>query len=158
MQADDHAIMRDVIDKTLAGSVLPEEEQSLREHLAACAQCQEYLDAGSCVIAGLGGFSFEVDPGLQAKVLASLKLRTEQLEAAQPSRRRMVWGCIAAVVLLITGSVVASQFGNLAAGLLHLQPSEVQRVLMAVWVLPSLCFALLFPLLPLLRNRKESVL
>jgi anti-sigma factor RsiW len=158
MQADDHAIMRDVIDKTLAGSVLPEEERSLREHLSACAQCQEYLNAGTRVIAGLGGFSFEVDPGLQAKVFASLELRAEQLEAAQPSRRRMVWGCIAAVVLLVTGSVVASQFGNLAAGLLHLQPSQVQRVLMAVWVLPSLCFALLFPLLPLLRNRKESVL
>jgi anti-sigma factor RsiW len=158
MQADDHAIMRDVIDKTLAGAVSPEEEQSLREHLPACAQCQEYLNAGTRVIAGLGGFSFEVDPGLQAKVFASLELRAEQLEAAEPSRRRMVWGCIAAVVLLVTGSVVASQFGNLAAGLLHLQPSQVQRVLMAVWVLPSLCFALLFPLLPLLRNRKESVL
>jgi hypothetical protein len=59
---------------------------------------------------------------------------------------------------LITGSAVAAQFGNLAAGSLHLQPNQVQRVLMFVWVLPSLCFALLFPLLPLLRNRKESVL
>ena len=158
MQADDHAIMRDVIDKTLAGAVSPEEEQSLREHLPACAQCQEYLNAGSRVVTGLGGFSFEVQPELQVKVLASLTLRAEQLEAAQPSRRRMVWGCIAAVVLLVTGSAVAAQFGNLAAGSLHLQPNQVQRVLMAVWVLPSLCFALLFPLLPLLRNRKESVL
>ena len=158
MQADDHTIMRDVIDKTLAGGVSPEEEQSLREHLRNCTQCQDYLEAGTRVIAGLGGFSFEVDPGLQGKVFASVKLRAEQLEAAEPSRRRMVWGCIAAVVLLVTGSVVASQFGNLAAGLLHLQPSEVQRVLMAVWVLPSLCFASLFPLLPLLRNRKERVL
>jgi hypothetical protein len=158
MQADDHAIMRDVIDKTLAGSVLPEEEQSLREHLPACAECQEYLDAGTRVLAGLGGFSFEVNPGLQAKVLASLKVRAEQLEAAQPSRRRMAWGCIGAVVLLVMGSAVASQFGNLAAGLLHLQPMQVQRVLIAVWVVPSLCFALLFPLLPLLRIRRESVL
>jgi anti-sigma factor RsiW len=158
MQADDHAIMREVIDKTLAGCVSPEEEQSLREHLPACAQCQEYLNAGSRVIAGLGGCSLTANPGLQAKVVASLKLRAEQLEAAQPSRRRMVWGCIAAVVLLVTGSAVAAQFGNLAAGSLHLQPNQVQRVLMAVWVLPSLCFALLFPLLPLLRNRKESVL
>jgi hypothetical protein len=158
MQTDDHAIMRDVIDKTLAGSVLPEEEQSLREHLSACAQCQEYLDAGTRVLAGIGGFSFEVNPGLQAKVLASLKLRAEQLEAAQPSRRRMAWGCIAAVVLLVTGSAVAAQFGNLVAALLNLQPAQVQRVLVAVWVVPSLCFALLFPVLPLLRNRKESVL
>jgi anti-sigma factor RsiW len=158
MQADDHAIMRDVIDKTLAGSVSPQEEQSLREHLRSCTQCQDYVDAGTRVIAGLGGFSFEVDPGLQAEVFASLKLRAEQLEAAEPSRRRMVWGCIAAVVLLVTGSAVATQFGNMAAGSLHLQPNHVQRVLMAVWVVPSLCFALLFPLLPLLRNRKESVL
>ena len=158
MQADDHSIMRDVIDKTLAGSVSPQEEQSLREHLRSCTECQDYLDAGTRVIAGLGGFSFEVDPGLQAKVFASLKLRAEQLEAAEPSRRRMVWGCIAAVVLLVTGSAIASQCGEMAAGLFHLQPVEVQRVLMAVWVVPSLCIALLFPLLPLLRKRKESVL
>ena len=157
MQADDHAIMRDVIDKTLAGGVSPEEEQSLREHLRNCTQCQDYLEAGTRVIAGLGGFSFEVDPGLQGKVVASLKLRAEQFEAAEPSRRRMVWGCIAAVVLLVTGSAIASQCGEMAAVLLHLQAVEVQRVLLAVWVVPSLCFALLFPLLPLLRKRKESV-
>jgi predicted anti-sigma-YlaC factor YlaD len=158
MKAEDHAIMRDVIDKTLAGAVSPQEEQSLREHLRSCTQCQDYLDAASRVIAGLGGFSFEVDPGLQAKVFASLELRAEQLKAAEPSWRRMAWGCIAAVVLLLTGSVIAAQFGDLAAAWLHLQPAQVQRVLMAVWVLPSLCFALVFPLLPLLRNRKESVL
>src|ERR1700749_1192537 len=120
MQADDHAIMRDVIDKVLAGCVLPEEEQSLREHLRSCTECQEYLDAGSRVIAGLGGFSFEGNSELQAKVVASLKLRAEQLASAEPSRLRMVWGCIAAVVLLITGSAVAALFGNLAAGSLHL--------------------------------------
>jgi anti-sigma factor RsiW len=158
MNTDHHATMRSVIDKTLVGYATPQEEQSLREHLPTCAECQEYLSAGTRVIAGLGGFSFDVDPDLQAKVLWSLKLRAQQLEATQPSRRRMVWGCVAALLLLVTGSLIALQVGNLAAAFLSLQPTQVQRVWLALWVVPSLCFLLLFPVLPRLLDRKERFL
>jgi predicted anti-sigma-YlaC factor YlaD len=161
MKADGHETIRHVIDKTLAGEASLQEERSLRKHLQDCAQCQEYLSGSSRVIASLGGFSFDVDPGHQAKVLSSLGLRAQQLEAEQHSRRRIVWGCMAALVLLVTGSFVASQFGGLAAGVLYLQPMQVRRVLLAFWVVPSLCFFLLFPLLPLLSavrtNRKGRI-
>jgi predicted anti-sigma-YlaC factor YlaD len=162
MKADGHETIRHVIDKSLAGEASPQEERSLREHLRDCAQCQEYLSGSSRVIASLGGFSFDVDPGLQAKVLSSLKLRAQQLEARQPSRRRIVWGWMIAFVLMVIGSYIASQFGGVAAGVLDLQPMQVQRALLAFWVVPSLCFWLLFPLLPLLSagwtNRKGRVL
>jgi anti-sigma factor RsiW len=162
MKADSHETIRHVIDKSLAGEASPQEERSLREHFQDCAQCQEYLSESRRVIASLNGFSFEVDPGLEAKVVSSLKLRAQQLEARQPSRRRIVWGWMIAFVLMVAGSYIASQFGGLAAGVLDLEPMQVQRVLLAFWVVPSLCFWLLFPLLPLLSeiwtNRKGRVL
>jgi predicted anti-sigma-YlaC factor YlaD len=158
MKADPHATIRDLIDKTLAGGASPEDDQSLQEHLAACAQCQEYLSAGNRVIAGLGGFSFDVDPGLEGKVLRSLRVRAQQLETAQSNRRRIMWGCVAALVLMITGSWVVLEFGNLIAAELNLPPMQVQRLLLALWVLPSLCLSLLFPALPLLSRREERFL
>jgi hypothetical protein len=158
MKTDLHAIIRDVIDKTLAGGEQPEDDQSLQEHLAACVQCQEYLSAGNRVIAGLGGFSFDIDPGLEGKVLRSLRVRAQQLETAQSNRRRIVWGCAGALVLMITGSWVALEFGNLVAGALNLPPMEMQRLLLLLWVVPSLCLSLLFPVLPLLSRREERFL
>lgn len=158
MKTDPHATFRDVIDKTLAGGASPEDDPSLQEHLAACAQCQEYLRAGKCVIAGLGGFSFDVDPGLQQKTLWSLTVRAQQLAAAQSHRRRIVWGCVGALVLLITGSWVVLEFGNLVAAALNLPLMQVQRLLLFLWVIPSLCLSLLFPILPLLSHREERFL
>jgi hypothetical protein len=158
MKTDPHATFRDVIDKTLAGGASPADDPSLQEHLAACVQCQEYLSAGNRVIAGLGGFSFDVDPGLQQKTLWSLTVRAQQLEAVQSRRRRIVGGCAGALVLLIAGSFLALEFGNLVAAFLSLPPLQVQRLLLLVWVIPSLCLSLLFPILPLLSHREERFL
>jgi hypothetical protein len=158
MNTDPHATIRDVIDKTLAGGASPEDDRSLQEHLAACALCLEYLAAGNRVIASLGGFSFDVDPGLERKVLWSLAVRAQQLETAQSHRRRIVWGCVGALMLLITGSFVALEFGNLIAAFLGLPAVQVQRLLLLLWVLPSFCLSLLFPILPLLSHREERFL
>jgi hypothetical protein len=158
MKTDPHATVRDVIDKTLAGGASPEDDEFLQEHLPGCAQCQEYLSAGTRVIAGLDGFSFDVDPGLQQRVFWSLSTRAHQIETARSHRRRIVWGCVGALVLLMTGSWVALQFGNLVSAALNLPPMQVQRLLLFLWVLPSLCLSLLFPILPLLSHRKERLL
>ena len=158
MKTDPHAIIREVIDKTLARGASPEDAPSLQEHLAVCAQCQEYRSAGTRIIASLGGFSFDVDPELQQKVFWSLSVRAQQLETAQSHRRRIMWGCVGALLLLMTGSWVALEFGNLVAGALNLPPMQVQRLLLALWVLPSLCLSLLFPVLPLLSRREERFL
>ena len=73
MNIDQHESFQRMIDESLAGGISAEREKSLREHLDTCASCQEYLSASNRVIAGLGGFSFEVDPTLNARVLASLR-------------------------------------------------------------------------------------
>ena len=90
MNIDHHEGFQRMIDESLAGAISAEKEQSLREHLSTCAPCKEYLSASNRVIAGLSGFSFEVNPTLNARVLAALKLQEEQVRAAQPGRRRLM--------------------------------------------------------------------
>ncbi len=158
MRSDDHESFQRRIDETLAGEIAGGEEESLREHLASCPQCQEYLAAGTRVIAGLGGFSFDVDPALQEKVRAAISLRAQQIESGQPSRRRMAWICITAVLLSAAGSFIDLQFGGLIASVLEMHGTQIRHGLLTYWILPSFCFLLLFPILPLLSHRKERVL
>ncbi|WP_433968394.1 zf-HC2 domain-containing protein [Tunturiibacter gelidiferens] len=162
MNTDHHESFQHMIDESLAGSISAEREQSLREHLDTCAPCQEYLSASNRVIAGLGGFSFEVNPTLNARVFASLRLPAQQLQAAQPSRRRWVLISVAAVVLTMGGSFVDLQFGGLIASVFDMQRMQVRQGLLAFWIVPSLFIFLLFPLLPLLLkagiNREERTL
>ncbi|MBB5341903.1 zf-HC2 domain-containing protein [Tunturiibacter gelidoferens] len=162
MNIDHHESFQQMIDESLAGSISAEREQSLREHLDICAPCQEYLSASNRVIAGLGGFSFEVDPNLNARVFASLRLPAQQVQAAQPGRRRWALISVAAVVLTMGGSFVDLQFGGLIASVFDIQRMQVRQGLLAFWIVPSLCFLLLFPLLPLLSkagtHREERIL
>jgi hypothetical protein len=157
MGSDGHERFQHMIDESLAGPV--QEEQSLREHLQACAPCQEYLAASHRVIAGLGGFSFAVDPGLNAKVSASLRLRAQQIKATQPGRRQVVLSCVLALMLTAVGSFFDLRLSGSIASLFDLQRMQVQQGLIAFWILPSLCLLLLFPILPLLSaggtNQKE---
>ena len=91
MQVDRHQEIRHIIDRSLEGAASLQEEQALREHLLTCAPCQEYLNASHRAIAGLGGFSFEVNPELHGKVLAALTQRAQQLETKRVERRPMLW-------------------------------------------------------------------
>ena len=161
MNIDHHENFQRMIDESLAGAISAERECSLREHLDTCSPCQEYLSASNRVIAGLGGFSFEVDPTLNARVLASLRRPAQRVQSAQPRRRRWALISVAAVVLTMGGSFVDLQFGRLIASVFDIQRMQVQQGLLAFWILPSLCVLLLFPLLPLLSkagtHREERI-
>jgi anti-sigma factor RsiW len=152
--------MRQIIDKSLVGEASPEEQRALRKHLIACADCQKYASDSRRAIVSLSGFSFAADPGLQAKVHAALTLRAQQLQAAQPGRRRIVMVSIIALVLTIVGSLAALHMGSPLAALLHLEPAEAQFGVVALWILPSLCFSLFLPVLLHARatNAKGSLL
>ena len=162
MNTDHHQSFQHMIDESLAGGISAEREQSLREHIDTCAPCQEYLSASNRVIAGLGGFSFEVDPTLNARVLASLRRPAQRVQSAQPRHRRWALISVAAVVLTTGGSFVDLQFGGLIASVFDLQRTQVRQGLLAFWIVPSLCVFMLFPLLPLLSkagtHREERIL
>jgi hypothetical protein len=80
-------------------------------------------------------------------VLAAITLRAQQLEASKIERRPMVWSYLAALVLTVTGSFAAARFSGLAGAVFHLEPEPLHVGLLALWIVPSLCFCLLFPVL-----------
>ncbi len=148
MQIDRHHEIHTIIDRSLVGEASAQEEQALREHLLACAPCQEYLNASHRAIAGLAGFSFEVNPELQGKVLEALTQRAQLLESKRVEQRPMLWSYLAAALALTgIGSFAAAQFSGLASAVFHLAPAPLHIGLVALWIAPSLCFCLLFPVL-----------
>jgi predicted anti-sigma-YlaC factor YlaD len=156
----DHEVFQRRIDEALVARTTIPEERSLREHLQSCVQCQEYLNANTRVIAGLSGFSFELDPALNAKVLESITQRARQLETAPFNRRRWALVCTLALTLTVVGSFLDLQFGSLIASHFDIQLHQVRQGLFAFWIVPSICLLLLFPMLPLLTaaNRNERTL
>jgi anti-sigma factor RsiW len=151
MNLDHHEIFQRMIDQTLAGVISTEKEQALHEHLSTCASCKEYLSASNRVIAGLSGFSFEVNPTLNAKVLAALRLQMQQERAARPHRRRFirpytvsvkVWAAFAvAVTMSIVGSTLLYQMVKYLTVPVHFNNAQVQAGVLVFWLLPSLCAA-----------------
>jgi predicted anti-sigma-YlaC factor YlaD len=156
MQTDPHRSIRHIIDRSLAGEISPTEQHSLREHLHECAPCQKYADDSSRAIAALGEFSFTANPDLQPRVFTALAQRAQQLEATQPGRRRIARTCIIALLLTAVGSLAALHLGSPLAGLLHMEPAEAHVGVLALWVLPSLCFSLLLPVVLLLSARSAT--
>jgi anti-sigma factor RsiW len=155
-----HQDFQHTIDQSLAGGISPKQQQALRQHLATCPACQQYLDQSNRVLSGLSGFSFPVNPDLNAKVLASLRQRALELQPAQPIRRPWAsWVVISlAAALTLAGSLLDLRFGGFIASVLNLQGAQVQHNLLAFWIEPSLFTLLLFPLLPLLARRHERSL
>jgi anti-sigma factor RsiW len=152
MNLDDHESFRRMIDQSLAGAISAEKEQSLREHLSTCAPCKEYLSASNRVIAGLSGFSFEVNPTFNAGVLAALRLQMQQDRAARPHRRRFirpytvslkVWAALAvALSMSIVGTALLYQVAKHLMVPVHFDNAQVQEGVLVFWLLPSLCAAL----------------
>jgi anti-sigma factor RsiW len=151
MNLDDHEGFQRMIDQNLAGAISAEKEQSLREHLSTCAPCKQYLGACNRVIAGLSGFSFEVNPTLNSRVLAALRLQVQQDRAARPRRRRFirpftvslkVWAALAvALSMSIVGSALLYKMATYLMVPVHFDNAQVQAGVLVFWLLPSLCAA-----------------
>lgn len=150
--SDRHLDFEERIDRSLAGAGTPEDERLVEEHVRGCAGCAEYLSASRRAVAGLKGFSFEAGMGLNARVMAAVRERAEELEA----RRRWMRLSVVALVLTVLGTVVDLWVGRWAAGFFGLRPAEVQHGLMALWIVPSFGLLMLFPVLPLLAKRQEK--
>ena len=142
MNVDHHDTFQRMIDESLAGVPSAEKEQSLREHLATCVPCQEYLIASNRVIAGLGGFSFEVNPTLNARVLVALELHHTGI-MRQHNVQSKVWAAFAvALSMSFVGSALVYQMVRRLAVPMHFDTAQIQAGVLVFWLLPSLCAAL----------------
>ena len=147
-----HESFQRMIDESLAGAISAEKEQSLREHLSTCAPCKEYLSASNRVIAGLSGFSFEVNPTLNARVLAALRLQAEEgrgilARDTGAMRQHSVpfknWAAFAvALSMSFVGSELVYQMVKRVAVPMHFDTAQVQAGVLVFWLLPSFCSAL----------------
>jgi anti-sigma-K factor RskA len=152
MNVDHHDTFQRMIDESLAGVLSAEKEQSLREHLSTCATCREYLSASNRVIAGLSGFSFEVNPTLNARVLAALRLQAEEgrgilARDTRTMRQNSVpfknWAALAvALSMSFVGSALVYQVAKLLTVPMYLDAAQVQAGVFVFWLLPSVCSAL----------------
>ena len=150
MQTDRHE-QAALIDKLLAGAIKPQEERSLREHLRECTACQQQMDASQRAIAGLSGFSFEVNPNLNSQVQNAITRRVRELEM-QCSKHRSLKIFAAALALTVIGSLLAWSFTGRLAGSLNLTTNQLQLGLLFFWVAPSLLFSFLILAVPSLTN------
>jgi hypothetical protein len=153
MPTDRHQSICHLINKSLADRISVQEEQALRQHLLACAACQRYFDASTRAVASLGGFAFETDPGLPGKISAALTTRAAQLETQRISHRQLAWSYVAALILTLAGSFAAIQLGDRAAAVFSVPHDQVQLGLIALWIVPSVCFCLLLPTMPIMSKR-----
>ena len=140
-----------LIDKLLTGTITPQEERSLHEHLRDCSACQQQMDASRRAIAGLSGFSFAVNPDLNAQVQNAITKRVRQLEM-QHSKHRSLKTFAAALVLTVAGSLLVWNFTGPLASSLNLTTNQLQLGLLFFWVAPSLLFSLLILVAPRLTN------
>jgi len=151
MNIDHHGTFQHMIDESLAGVLSTEKEQTLRAHLSTCAACREYLSASNRVIAGLSGFSFEVNPALNARVMAAIKLQAEEGRGIlaritgtmrQDSVSFRNWAAFAgALSLSFVGSELVYQVGERLAGPMHFVSAQLRAGVLVFWLLPSLCAA-----------------
>jgi hypothetical protein len=152
MNIDHHDTFQRMIDESLAGVRSADKERSLREHLSSCATCREYLSASNRVIAGLSGFSFEVNPTLNARVLAALRLQAEEgrgivARYTGTMRQHSVpfknWAAFAvALSMAFVGSALVYQVTERLAVPMHFDTAQVQAGVLVFWLLPSFCSAL----------------
>jgi hypothetical protein len=142
MSGDHHEGFQRMIDESLAAALSAEKTQSLREHLATCIPCQEYLSASRRVIAGLRGFSFEANPTLNARVLAAL-----EPHHAGTMRRHTVqfknWAAFAvALSMSFVGSALVYRVATQLTVPMHFDIAQAQAAVLVFWLLPSFCSAL----------------
>ena len=137
MESDQHAFFQHRIDTLFVDGFAPAEDPPLRDHLAECSACQQYLDTGTRLLSSLSDLHFDLDPDLPRRIHSALETRAQQQQARVPRVQRIVPVSLAAVLLTLIGSSLELTLSHLAASLFHLQRSSLQHDVMNFWILPS---------------------
>jgi len=110
------------------------------------------------VVRALREISFEIDPGLNARVKTALFRRAEELAQAQARRRRMLTGFVIALLMTVSGSAAVWEAVLRIAGFSRIAPPVLAAGVVLFWMLPSLCATLLLLTPRSLAGHREEVL
>jgi hypothetical protein len=102
MQCDPHQRARYLIDEASIAGITRDDDLWLRSHSAECAECANYAETTLRIVRGLNALSFEIDPGMSARVQDALAAYAQRRYSAPPWR----WGLIAAALLIAVAAPV----------------------------------------------------
>jgi hypothetical protein len=140
MNNDFHQRARILIDQARVAGISQEEESWLKNHTIGCTECRAYAETTARVIQGLGSFSFDIDPGLAARVQKAITLAAETAAVRRFARRRFLAGGMIALLLTFTGSLASWEVGGLVVAHIQIAP-WLWKTGVVLWSLPSLCVA-----------------
>jgi hypothetical protein len=107
MQFSEHERAQHFADKALVEGISADEQRWLDEHTKNCAECAEHVQLSAKIVRGFNAFSFELDPGINARMQDAVAKRARVPDVVPrkispfPARRAVIaCATIAAAVLL----------------------------------------------------------
>ena len=156
MTSDCHEHFQQKIDELLVTGEAVEQNEPIRQHLASCALCREYLSLSRRVVAGLADLSFDVDPTGPARISASLRKCVQQMDRSPFVGRRPFWIFALALALTAIGSWIDLRLSDWIAPLFDFQKTQARGEIIRFWIIPAFLLVALFPMLPLLFTPKQQ--
>jgi hypothetical protein len=133
MQFSEHERARRLVDKSLAEGISPDEQQWLDDHTKNCAECAEHAQVSAKIVRGFKAFSFELEPGTNARMRDAVAKRAQvagvapRKVSAFPIRRTAIVGAIAAAALLVIVMTKHQPSRSAMTATQH-QPVQTQQV------------------------------
>jgi hypothetical protein len=133
MQFSEHERARRLADKSPAEGISPDEQMWLDDHAANCAECAQHIQLSERILRGFNAFSFEMEPGANARMRDAVARRAQVADAAPrrtsafPIRRTAIVSAIAAAILLAI-VMTKHQPSRTETTTTHHQPVQSQQV------------------------------
>jgi hypothetical protein len=133
MQSSEHEGARRLADKSLVEGISADEQKWLGDHTNNCADCAEHMQLSAKIVRGFNAFSFELEPGANARMRDAVAKRAQGPDVAPrkvsafPIRPRAIAGAIAAAIVLVI-VMTKHQPSRTATTAARHQPAQTQEV------------------------------
>jgi len=83
MQSEQHERARFLIDRAPVAALSNDEQCWLNRHMEICVDCSKYAELSRRIIRGLKSFSFDANPGMNARVQQAVTIHAMRLAVKQ---------------------------------------------------------------------------